>query len=505
MINDLEPAIAAMKAAAYLSDRYKAITSTPLETKDRRVLLLKTSLSYLMLRVSGVIPGHNTDLEHLTYTTFRDGYHQFGEGEHKREEQATTFAQQVKDLCEYTLSTCDVVITTCSNTAEAYLAQSFSPDVVYINEATKATELDLVIPMAHYNAQVIILAGDDQQLCLTVLTNQVKDDMSQLVNCFAPQLTRSPFNRFRYLGLPVILLREQFRMTAGLSRPASRISYKNWLIDAEGTALTARPQSRMFLRWTQAKYPEIIGTMPALLLNVHKSLRSSVGKSAMNLHTAGVGVNTVISLLEFGFPAKDIAVIVFYQAQSKTYKVVLRLASQALHSRTLQDVRVKKVDGYQGGEASVVILDFAITAIPGFVRDRNHANKDTWQTADLAINLTITPVTTTTTTTTTTDHPEQASVKQPAPNVQMTEADQSQFLDGNDVVVETGDGSGHVRDDYMEAPTSDTREQPGSEAKEEEQSEEEGPETTELDESTESESTTERAQQDKSAPMDETE
>ncbi|KAI9819762.1 MAG: hypothetical protein M1826_001071 [Phylliscum demangeonii] len=42
---------------------------------------------------------------------------------------------------------------------------------------------------------------------------------------------------------------------------------------------------------------------------------------------------------------EDIAVIVFYQAQSETYKVALRLASQALNNRTLQDVRIKKVDG----------------------------------------------------------------------------------------------------------------------------------------------------------------
>ncbi|KAI9803925.1 MAG: hypothetical protein M1826_004935 [Phylliscum demangeonii] len=175
LIDDLEPAVAAMEAAVYLSNRYRAIINTPLGIRDPRVRQLETSLSYLMLKVSGIIPGHNTELEQTTYATFRDGYHQYGEGGHEDMEQATTFAQQLKDLREYSLSTCDAIVTTCSNSAEAYLVRSFVPDVTYIDEAAKATELDLVIPMAHYPARVIILAGDDQQLCPTVLTDHVKD------------------------------------------------------------------------------------------------------------------------------------------------------------------------------------------------------------------------------------------------------------------------------------------------------------------------------------------
>ncbi|KAI9800886.1 MAG: hypothetical protein M1826_005210 [Phylliscum demangeonii] len=194
-----------MEAAAYLTEQFWAIITTSLRIKDSR-------------------------------------------GEHEGAEQATTFAQQLKNLREYTLSTCDVVVTTCSNAAEAYLVRSFAPDVTYIDEAAKATELDLVIPMAHYESQVIIMTGDDQQLRPTVKTDHAKDDEGRLLNCFAPQLTQSPFNQFCYLGLPVILLREQFRVTAGLSRPALRISYKGRLIDAEGTDLAQRPQSQMFLQ-----------------------------------------------------------------------------------------------------------------------------------------------------------------------------------------------------------------------------------------------------------------
>ncbi|KAI9831743.1 MAG: hypothetical protein M1826_003074 [Phylliscum demangeonii] len=317
MIDNLEPAIAVMEAAAYLTEQFRAIITTPLGTKDSRVHLLETSLSHLILRVSGIILGHNTELEQVTYATFRDGYYQFGEGEHEGAKQAATFAQQLKDLREYTLLTCDVVVTTCSNAAEAYVLRSFAPDVT--DEAAKTTELDL-------------------QLRPTVKTDHAKNDEGRLLNCFAPQLTRSSFNWFCYLGLPVILLREQFLMTAGLSRPASRISYKGRLIDAKRTDLAQQPQSQMFLQWTRANYPETIGTTPSLLLNVRNTVQASVGKSAMNLDTAAVSVNTVISLLEFGFPARDIAIIVFYQAQSETYKIALRHASQALRSQVLQDV-----------------------------------------------------------------------------------------------------------------------------------------------------------------------
>ncbi|KAI9818634.1 MAG: hypothetical protein M1826_001357 [Phylliscum demangeonii] len=566
LIDDLEPAVAAMEAAVYLSNWYRAIIDTPLGIRDPRVRQLETSLSYLMLKVSGIIPGHNTELEQTTYATFRDGYHQYGEGKHENMEQATKFAQQLKDLREYSLSTCDAIVTTCSNSVETYLVRSFVPDVTYIDEAAKATELDLVIPMAHYPARVIILAGDDQQLRPTVLTDHVKDDQNQPVNCFAPQLTRSPFNRFRHRGLPVI--REQFRMTVGLAQPASRISYKNRLIDAEGTALALRPQSQMFLRWTQTNYPETIGEMPALLLNVRDSRRSSVGTSAMNLDTAAVEVNTVISLLEYGFPAHDVAVIVFYQAQSEMYKVALRLASQALHNQALQDVRVKKVDGYQGGEASIVVLDFAITSVPGFVRDRNRLNvaitrqrdglvviadeapiirgieeahsldfavlmgylgydpvndfdpinpagdEGAWDAPEPTTNPTITPTTTTTTTTRTTaatisttmaEQVVQITAEEGGQDVRMAEVDLSAFPDGNDTTEETGEGSERVQDDHRETVANDGPEQPGPSAKPEGKEVEIKSKFSESDESTESETTEEQAQQDESEPMDQTE
>ncbi|KAI9800329.1 MAG: hypothetical protein M1826_005358 [Phylliscum demangeonii] len=288
----------------------------------------------------------------------------------------------------------------------------------------------------------------------------------------------------------------------------------------------------------------------------------------MNLDTAAVGVNTVISLLEYGFPAHDVAVIVFYQAQSETYKVALRLASQALHKRALQDVRVKKVDGYQGGEASIVVLDFAITSVPGFVRDRNRLNvaitrqrdglvviadeapinrgmeeahsldfavlmgylgydpvndfdpinpagdEGAWDAPEPMTNPTITPTTTTTTTTgttaatistTTAEQVVQITAEERGQDVRMAEVDLSAFPDGNDTTEETGEGSERVQDDHRETVANDGPEQPGPSAKQEGKEVEIKSESSESDESTESETTEEQAQQNESEPMDQTE
>ncbi|KAI9809413.1 MAG: hypothetical protein M1826_003911 [Phylliscum demangeonii] len=233
----------------------------------------------------------------------------------------------------------------------------------------------------------------------------------------------------------------------------------------------------------------------------------------MNLNTTVVGVNTVISLLEFRFSANDIAVIVFYQAQSKTYKVALRLASQALHNRALQDVRVRKMDEYQGEEASIVILDFAITTVPGFVHDRNRLTVAIIRQRDgLIIIADEVPVEggSTRYTPGPIKPPAHTSVgtsimEEGQQDVPMTEADLSAFPAGDDRQEETGEGSGTVRNDYIEIPINDAFEQAATEPAGEEQETEIKSESIESAESTESETTTDQAQQDSSQPMDQTE
>ena len=79
-----------------------------------------------------------------------------------------TFIEEIQHLRDYFLSQADVVVSACSNAAVASLYDNFKADVVYIDEAEKALNLDMVIAIAHYELKALFLVGDDKQLRPTV-------------------------------------------------------------------------------------------------------------------------------------------------------------------------------------------------------------------------------------------------------------------------------------------------------------------------------------------------
>ncbi|KAI9834320.1 MAG: Tripartite DNA replication factor [Phylliscum demangeonii] len=164
----------------------------------------------------------------------------------------------------------------------------------------------------------------------------------------------STFDRMKTGGYPTVLLREQHRMTAGLAQAASDIVYDRQFIGAPSTALHNRIRSQSFLVWTTTNYAEVRGSLPALLLDVRRSRSARLGRSVFNLDIAAAGINVILSLLHHGFQLTDITVRV--------------------KDGPSEGLQIKTVDGFQGGEAPLVILDYAITNVPGFTRDRHRFN-----------------------------------------------------------------------------------------------------------------------------------
>ncbi|KAI9834316.1 MAG: DNA-binding protein SMUBP-2 [Phylliscum demangeonii] len=346
------------------NDLYERLVEKPNGVSDPRVQHLASSLGFQMLRTMGIIPGANTPAEQATYALLREQYAQFGKGILETPEDRATFTSNLHELREYVVAQADVIVTTCSNAAEGFITRSCHPDVLFVDEAAKAVELDLVIPIAFYGPRTVVLVGDEKQLRPTVKTYGKKSSDKKAINCFAGQLAMSTFDRLKTSGYPTVLLREQHRMTAGLAKAASDIIYDGQLIDAPSTALVNRLKSQSFLVWTSTNYPEVRGSLPALLLDIRGSRSARLGRSVFNLDTAAAGINVILGLLQHGFHPTDIAVVCFYQAQCEVYRVALRSATQARQGWTFAGVLIKTVDGFQGGEAPIVILDYAITSAP---------------------------------------------------------------------------------------------------------------------------------------------
>ncbi|KAI9819654.1 MAG: hypothetical protein M1826_001115 [Phylliscum demangeonii] len=180
-----------------------------------------------------------------------------GEGERPRTDHSAPRGAVRHELREYVVAQADVIVTTCSNAAEGFITRSCHPDVLFVDEAARPVELDLVIPIAFYGPRIVVLVGDEKQLRPTVKTYGKKSSDKKAINCFASQLAISIFDRLKTSGYPTVLLREQHRMTAGLAKAASDIIYDGQLIDAPSTALVNRIKSQSFLVWTSTNHPEI--------------------------------------------------------------------------------------------------------------------------------------------------------------------------------------------------------------------------------------------------------
>ncbi|KAI9805043.1 MAG: hypothetical protein M1826_004790 [Phylliscum demangeonii] len=105
-----------------------------------------------------------------TYAPLREQYAQYGKGILEAAEDRATFISNLHSLREYVIAQADVIVTPCSNAAEGFVTRSCHPDVLFVDKAAKATELDLVIPIAFYGPRFVVLIGDEKQLRPTVKT-----------------------------------------------------------------------------------------------------------------------------------------------------------------------------------------------------------------------------------------------------------------------------------------------------------------------------------------------
>ena len=228
--------------------------------------------------------------------------------------------------------------------------------------------------MSHYSPRCFVLIGDDRQLPPTILSHHQLDSDGNLANCFSGQLVRPLFRRLKQLGHPSILFREQHRMVAPLSSYPSTTFYANRLRNAGSTALEQRPKAAWFTSFIRRHYRPAASAEPRMLLDVRRSSCLTMGTTRYNLNTAKRTMNVLQQLLADGADPKDIAIATFYQSQYEVYRAALRSLQKTMPDKDLKAIRIKMIDGYQGGEATYVLLDPVVTERVGFIGNRNRLN-----------------------------------------------------------------------------------------------------------------------------------
>ena len=162
-------------------------------------------------------------------------------------------------------------------------------------------------------------------------------------------------------------------MVESLASIPSQLFHAGRLIDVSLTRLTEQPIAQKFETFLTKHYPAKENGIKRYL-NIQESQSETLGTSKYNLDTAAAGMQTLDLLIQEAFGPDLTAIATLYQAQYKVYKAAPRQSQSTTLDTPINKIRVCKIDGYQGGKSTLIILDLVIINKLGFVKDANRLN-----------------------------------------------------------------------------------------------------------------------------------
>lgn len=227
-------------------------------------------------------------------------------------------------------------------------------DVLIIDEATQATEPLTWIPMTR--AKKVIMAGDHFQLPPTVRSKEAEEK----------GLGVTLFERFYEILNEDYrqLLERQYRMNEKIMGFSSREFYKNLLIADESVKHQTLAEMPNVQKCVETEEPLIF--IDTAGKGFEEKLEEG-SESRYNTEEAGLLLDQLKKMLEFGVPPREIAVISPYSAQ------VRLLASQSPDP----EIEIDSVDGFQGREKELVMVSLVRSNMEGemgFLADTRRMN-----------------------------------------------------------------------------------------------------------------------------------
>lgn len=336
---------------------------------DRRIVLLKSSLGWRLLQVAGII--ESAWSESKRFADFRESLRQYRNERKWEKQERIAFREQQKELFSETISKATVVCCSLSNTAETLIRMNFGPDFIILDEAARATEADCWTLWANYPTTMArLLIGDPRQLQPQVETDS---SVARLLkqNGFAHQLSMSLMARLEWGGFPTTTLQKQNRAVTSIVDTYNKPFYNGLLTDGPATAIEKRPLYRKMVNYNERVWKK---QSPVLFLDVRhgKAEKISSQSSWFNEENVKQGINLIYSLLHADvIPAYRITVVTPYLAQVRIYRLALQNLHRKHSRHNCRDIEVTSIDGYQGKENNVVILDLVVTDTPGFLTEMN--------------------------------------------------------------------------------------------------------------------------------------
>ena len=275
-----------------------------------------------------------------------------------------------------------VIVTTPVAASNHLVHGSFKPDIVLVDEAGRVREMSLMISMTWYDAPHIVV-GDHLQFGPHSIVEHRVHNALQSENPFAPSITNSTLSRAVHAGKTLASLTVNHRQLGDLYQLPSQLFYYNQVQPFLRTPDRSVPAVKAFAEYIMtlqgATNPSATeNDTSRLLVELPGSQARKAGSSTYNSAHVEWVLDRVKEILDSpkirnskgNLPA-GILIIPLDVAQVNEYR--LRIKKLVNAGKWTEDdakrVEVCTLDGAQGHERDISIVDFTQTSEPGFTTD----------------------------------------------------------------------------------------------------------------------------------------
>ncbi|KAK2383849.1 P-loop containing nucleoside triphosphate hydrolase superfamily protein [Trifolium repens] len=243
-----------------------------------------------------------------------------------------------ESIREFCLQASSLIFSTASSSFKLHTVAMDPLDVLVIDEAAQLKECESIIPILLPDINHAILVGDKRQLPALV-----ESSVSSEVG-----FGRSLFARLSTLGHPNHFLNIQYRMHPAISCFPNSCFYLNQILDAPNViAKNYRKQYLPGQMFGPYSFINIIGGTEEF---------DDAGRSRKNMVEVAVVMKIIRNCFRAWFDSNEnlsIGVVSPYAAQVVAIQDML---GQKYDTHEGFDVKVKTIDGFQGGEQDIIIL-----------------------------------------------------------------------------------------------------------------------------------------------------
>lgn len=261
------------------------------------------------------------------------------------------------------LSKTQVVCSTLAGAGHCSIQQQKEFDLIIIDEAGQAVEVDCLIPL-QYKCDTCIMVGDSKQLQPTVFSD-LAADMGYDISLFT-RMAENQSNSY--------MLNTQYRMHPDISKFPLKQFYNNKVINGPRTSIdTIRPWHKLGHDFGTFRFFDISDGTHRSLEYSQSIINTEEVESIVNMYDI-LQKNTSIDITE------RVGIVTPYKAQTESLKKAFeKKYGQSEAEKMFEKLEISTVDRFQGQEKDIIMLScvrsgsYSRNSI-GFLKDPNRLN-----------------------------------------------------------------------------------------------------------------------------------